>query len=72
MDLSINFDFFLVFVNLYSNPYPKIKIFFLFFKLSNSKFAKDLKKTQTQALTNKISKSNISKRKKDKQVCFFR
>ena len=28
MDFSINFDFFLVFLNLYSNPYPKIKIFF--------------------------------------------
>jgi hypothetical protein len=28
MDLSINFDFFNNFLNLYSNPYPKIEIFF--------------------------------------------
>jgi len=28
MDLSINFDFFYKFCYLYSNPYPKIKIFF--------------------------------------------
>ena len=29
MDLSMNFDFFNNFINLYSNPYPKIKIFFI-------------------------------------------
>jgi len=53
MDFSINFDFFLVFLNLYSNPYPKTKIFF---ELSNSKIAKDLKKTQTQTLTQILNK----------------
>jgi hypothetical protein len=34
--------------NRYSNPYPKMKIFFIVFKLSNSQFAKDLQNTQTQ------------------------
>ena len=48
MDLSINYDFFSNFLNLYSNPYPKIKNFFLYFKLSNSKFVRDLQNTQTQ------------------------
>jgi len=28
MDLSVNFNFFLNFLNLYSNPYPNIKLFF--------------------------------------------
>jgi len=48
MDLSINFDSFSNLLNLYSNPYPKIYFLFLYFKLSNSKLAKDLQNTQTQ------------------------
>ena len=42
--------FFTNFLNLCSNPYPKIKKFCLYFKLSNSKFARDLHTTQTQIL----------------------
>jgi len=34
MDLSINYDFFNNYLNLYSNPYPKINFFF-FFILNN-------------------------------------
>jgi len=48
----MNFDIVIYsFLNVYSNPYPKI----LYFKLSNSKFARDLlfvpkPKSQTQLL----------------------
>jgi hypothetical protein len=49
MDLSINFDFFSSFSKFILKF--KIQIFFLYFELSNSIFAKDLKKTQTQTLT---------------------
>ena len=59
MDLSINFDFLSYFLNLYSNPCPKIKFFF-YFKLSNSKFARDLQNTQTQnPNTQKIENPNL-------------
>jgi len=55
MDLSINFDFFSNFLNLYSNLKIK-KIFFLHFKLSNSKFARYLQNTQTQPKTQILKK----------------
>jgi len=45
MDLSINLEKLEKNQNWYSNPYPKIKYFFFVFKLSNSKFAKDLQNT---------------------------
>ena len=48
MNLSINFYFFSNFFNIYLNPYPKIKFFFLYIKFFNSKFARDLQNTQTQ------------------------
>ncbi len=44
MDLSINFDFFNNFFNLYSNPYPKIKNFFL---LKNTNLFKNKYKVHT-------------------------
>jgi hypothetical protein len=62
MDLSINFDFLSDFLNSYSNPYPKIKFFF-YFKLSNSKFARDLQNTQTKTQnpnTQIIENSNLN------------
>ncbi len=48
MYLSINFDFFSSFSKFILKSIPKNLIFFFVFKLSNSKFAKDLKKTQTK------------------------
>ena len=47
MDLSINFDFFLIF-KIYIQIHTRKIIFFLYFKLSYSKFARDLQNTQTQ------------------------
>jgi len=44
MDLGINLEKIEKNQNWYSNPYPKINFFFVF-KLSNSKFAKDLQNT---------------------------
>jgi hypothetical protein len=44
MDLGINFDFFLVFLNLYSNPYPKYKIFFFVFWIIQFEICKRLEK----------------------------
>ena len=48
MDLSINFDFFSNFLNLYSNLYPNTKKKFLYFKLSYSKFARESQNSQIQ------------------------
>ena len=58
MYLSFNFDFFSNFSNLYSNPFSKttytiligiyFKSFSFYFKLSYSKFARDLQNTQIQ------------------------
>ena len=59
MDLCINLKSLKKNQNWYSNPYPKVKIFLLYFKLSNSKFAKDLQNTQTQNTnTQKIENPN--------------
>ena len=68
MDLSINFDFFNNFnnfLNLYSNPNPKIKKNFFYFKQSNSKFAKSLQNTQspnTQKIENCFKNKKNGKR----------
>ena len=66
MNLSINFGFFSNYFNLYSNSYPKIKKNFLYFKLTNSKFARDLQNTQsktqnpnTQKIENTHPKLNL-------------
>jgi hypothetical protein len=48
MDLSINLNFFLTFKVYTQIHTQKIKKFFWYFKLSNSKFAKDLQNFQTQ------------------------
>ena len=40
--------------NLYSNPYPKTKNLFFYFKLSYCKFAIDLQNTQTQTTNNNM------------------
>ena len=50
MDLSINFDFFSIFLNLYSSPYPKIKIFFFYilnFLIRNSQISYKFRNRKT-------------------------
>jgi len=55
IDLSINFDFFNNFLNLYSNPYPIIKSFFCI--LNN--LIRNLQNTQAQnPYTQKIENPN--------------
>ena len=47
MDLSVNFDFFLVF-KIDIQIHAQTLLFFLYFKLYNSKFARDFKNTQSK------------------------
>jgi len=67
MDLSINFDFLPDFLNSYSNPCPKINFFF-YFKLSNSKFARDLQNTQTKKFARDLQNTQTKTQNPNTQI----
>ena len=57
MDFSVNFDFFFLIFKIDTRIHSQKLIFYFYFKLSYSKFARDFKNTQTQTQISKKMKT---------------